>query len=86
MHLIRIGGCALNQTPLDWDGNRDRILAAVEDARRSQFVSITGASKVWRKPTGCERRAVTYTLRRRASLPVTITWPASSSSIGSGGP
>ena len=22
MHLIRLGGSALNQTPLDWDGNR----------------------------------------------------------------
>jgi NAD+ synthase (glutamine-hydrolysing) len=33
MHLIRLGGTALNQTPLDWDGNRDRIRAAVETAR-----------------------------------------------------
>ena len=22
MHLIRLGGISLNQTPLDWDGNR----------------------------------------------------------------
>ena len=34
MHLIRIGGTALNQTPLDWDGNRDRIVAAIDAARR----------------------------------------------------
>jgi NAD+ synthase (glutamine-hydrolysing) len=34
MHLIRVGGIALNQTPLDWDGNRDRILAAIAEARR----------------------------------------------------
>ena len=33
MHLIRLGGSALNQTPLDWDGNRDRILAAIAAAR-----------------------------------------------------
>jgi NAD+ synthase (glutamine-hydrolysing) len=33
MHLIRVAGCALNQTPLDWDGNRDRIVAAVAAAR-----------------------------------------------------
>jgi len=33
MHLIRVAGCALNQTPLDWDGNRDRILAAIAAAR-----------------------------------------------------
>ena len=33
MHLIRVAGCALNQTPLDWDGNRNRILAAIAAAR-----------------------------------------------------
>jgi NAD+ synthase (glutamine-hydrolysing) len=33
MHLIRLGGSALNQTPLDWDGNRDRIVAAIAAAR-----------------------------------------------------
>ncbi|NCY02787.1 MAG: hypothetical protein EBX36_07715, partial [Planctomycetia bacterium] len=33
MHLIRVGGTALNQTPLDWDGNRDRIVAAIAAAR-----------------------------------------------------
>ena len=35
MQLIRIGGIALNQTPLDWDGNRDRIRAGLEAARRA---------------------------------------------------
>ncbi|MFM8892463.1 MAG: nitrilase-related carbon-nitrogen hydrolase, partial [Planctomycetia bacterium] len=34
MHLIRVGGAALNQTPLDWDGNRDRIIAALDAAKR----------------------------------------------------
>jgi NAD+ synthase (glutamine-hydrolysing) len=33
MHLIRVAGCALNQTPLDWDGNRDRIVTAIASAR-----------------------------------------------------
>jgi NAD+ synthase (glutamine-hydrolysing) len=37
MHLIRIGGIALNQTPLDWNGNRDRILAAITIAREQQI-------------------------------------------------
>lgn len=32
MHLIRVGGAALNQTPLDWNGNRDRIVDAVRAA------------------------------------------------------
>lgn len=30
---IRVAAAALNQTPLDWDGNRTRSLAAIEDAR-----------------------------------------------------
>ena len=29
---VRIGAASLNQLPLDWKGNRDRILAAVEEA------------------------------------------------------
>jgi NAD+ synthase (glutamine-hydrolysing) len=33
MNVIRVAGAALNQTPLDWDGNRDRILAAIAAAR-----------------------------------------------------
>jgi NAD+ synthase (glutamine-hydrolysing) len=33
MNLIRVAGCAVNQTPLDWDGNRDRIVAAIAAAR-----------------------------------------------------
>ena len=35
MQLIRIGGIALNQIPLDWDGNRDRILQGLEAARQA---------------------------------------------------
>jgi len=35
MHLIRLGGSALNQTPLDWDGNRGRIVAAIAAAREA---------------------------------------------------
>ncbi|MDA1040738.1 MAG: NAD+ synthetase, partial [Planctomycetota bacterium] len=37
MHLIRVGGTALNQTPLDWNGNRDRILAAIALAREQEI-------------------------------------------------
>ena len=32
-NVIRVAGAALNQTPLDWDGNRDRIVAAIAAAR-----------------------------------------------------
>ncbi|MEI6239721.1 MAG: NAD(+) synthase [Planctomycetia bacterium] len=53
MHLIRIGGTALNQTPLDWDGNRDRIVAAIEAARRAG-VSILCLPELCITGYGCE--------------------------------
>jgi NAD+ synthase (glutamine-hydrolysing) len=53
MHLIRLGGCALNQTPLDWDGNRDRILAAIA-AARAAGVSILCLPELCVSGYGCE--------------------------------
>ena len=53
MHLIRIGGTALNQTPLDWDGNRDRIVAAIDVARRAG-VSILCLPELCITGYGCE--------------------------------
>ncbi|MEE9405499.1 MAG: NAD(+) synthase [Algisphaera sp.] len=35
MNPLPLAAAALNQTPLDWDGNRDRILAAIAQARAS---------------------------------------------------
>ena len=53
MHLIRIGGTALNQTPLDWDDNRDRIVAAIEAGRRAG-VSILCLPELCITGYGCE--------------------------------
>lgn len=39
MNRIRLAVASLNQTPLDWDGNRDRILAAI-DATRAANASL----------------------------------------------
>jgi NAD+ synthase (glutamine-hydrolysing) len=33
MRLIKVSAAVLNQTPLDWEGNKARILAAIEAAR-----------------------------------------------------
>ena len=33
MNRLAVAAAALNQTPLDWDGNRDRVLAAIDRAR-----------------------------------------------------
>jgi NAD+ synthase (glutamine-hydrolysing) len=35
MKPVRLAAAVLNQTPLDWRGNRERILAALEEARRA---------------------------------------------------
>jgi NAD+ synthase (glutamine-hydrolysing) len=53
MHLIRVGGTALNQTPLDWDGNRDRILTAIAAARR-QRVAVLCLPELCITGYGCE--------------------------------
>jgi NAD+ synthase (glutamine-hydrolysing) len=33
---VRIAGASLNQTPLDWDGNTSRVLAAIKTAREEK--------------------------------------------------
>jgi NAD+ synthase (glutamine-hydrolysing) len=53
MHLIRLGGSALNQTPLDWDGNRDRIVAAIT-AARAAGVSVLCLPELCVTGYGCE--------------------------------
>ncbi len=53
MHLIRVGGAALNQTPLDWDGNRDRIIAAIR-AARDAGVSVLCLPELCITGYGCE--------------------------------
>ena len=53
MHLIRVAGCALNQTPLDWDGNRDRIVAAIAAAREAN-ASILCLPELCITGYGCE--------------------------------
>ena len=36
MRPLRVGCAALNQTPLDWDGNSQRIRAAIAYARERE--------------------------------------------------
>ena len=56
MKLLRVAAATLNQTPLDWDGNRTRIIAAIEaalSARRRGDAGNSGARPVF--PTGTRR-------------------------------
>jgi NAD+ synthase (glutamine-hydrolysing) len=36
MSSIKIAGAAVNQTPLDWKGNLERIIGAINEARSQQ--------------------------------------------------
>lgn len=53
MKNVTVAAAALNQTPLDWDGNRDRILAAIAEARR-QGVNILCLPELCITGYGCE--------------------------------
>ena len=53
MQLIRLGAAALNQTPLDWDGNVARITLACEEARRRQ-IAILCCPELCITGYGCE--------------------------------
>jgi len=53
MHLIRVGGIALNQTPLDWNGNRDRIRAAIA-AARDRGIGVLCLPELCVSGYGCE--------------------------------
>lgn len=53
MQRIRLGAAALNQIPLDWDGNRNRIAAACVEARR-QEIAILCCPELSISGYGCE--------------------------------
>lgn len=53
MKRIKLGAGVLNQTPLDWDGNRDRIIQAIT-ASREQRVSVLCLPELCISGYGCE--------------------------------
>ncbi|HEX3658103.1 MAG TPA: NAD(+) synthase [Pirellulales bacterium] len=53
MKLLKVAAAVLNQTPLDWDGNQARILAAIRAAREQQ-VSILCLPELCISGYGCE--------------------------------
>ncbi len=53
MTRIRVGAAVLNQTPLDWSGNRENILAAIEAARAAE-VKILCLPELCISGYGCE--------------------------------
>jgi NAD+ synthase (glutamine-hydrolysing) len=53
MRLIRVAAAVLNQTPLDWPGNKARILAAIADARAAR-ASVLCLPELCVTGYGCE--------------------------------
>ena len=53
MNLLRVAAAALNQTPLDWDGNADNICRAIEIARERE-VQILCLPELCITGYGCE--------------------------------
>jgi NAD+ synthase (glutamine-hydrolysing) len=53
MQLIRVAAAVLNQTPLDWRGNRTNVLGAIAEARR-QGASVLCLPELCLSGYGCE--------------------------------
>lgn len=70
MHRLRLAAAALNQTPMDWAGNRDRILAAIEDARAAD-ASVLCLPELCISGYGCEDQFFSTGVQR-ASLDMLV--------------
>jgi len=53
MKLLRVAAATLNQTPLDWDGNRANISAAIDEAR-AEGASVLCLPELCISGYGCE--------------------------------
>ena len=53
LDTLRVGGAALNQTPLDWNGNRENIIQALRQAREAE-VQVLCLPELCLTGYGCE--------------------------------
>ena len=53
MQLVKVGAAVLNQTPMDWAGNKARILKAI-DAARAEGVTVLCLPELSITGYGCE--------------------------------
>ena len=65
MQRLRLAAAALNQTPMAWDGNRDRILAAIEAARQTE-AAVLCLPELCITGYGCEDQFFSIGLQRTA--------------------
>ena len=75
MKLIKVGAAALNQTPLDWDGNKANILGAIGEARTAG-VSVLCLPELCICGYGCEDAFHSPGLRRTARAVLAEILPA----------
>lgn len=76
MHLVRVGVAALNQTPLDWRGNQERLIKVLQLAQKEevQFLGLPemalcgyGCEDAFFSPSTCEKALASL----KALLPYT---------------
>ncbi|MCO6044548.1 NAD(+) synthase [Aeoliella sp. ICT_H6.2] len=65
MHNIRIAAASVNQTPLDWSGNRERLLSAINEARAAG-AQILNLPELAITGYGCEDMFFSVGVQRRA--------------------
>lgn len=65
MKLVKVAAATLNQTPLDWDGNRANILAAIAEAR-AEGVAILCLPELCLTGYGCEDAFLSPAVRQMA--------------------
>ena len=65
MQLIKVAAVALNQTPLDWQGNTENILAAIASARAAS-ASIVCLPELCITGYGCEDAFLSADVQQRA--------------------
>lgn len=53
MELVKVGAAALNQTPLDWQGNKNNILKAIDEAK-NQEIQVLCLPELCITGYGCE--------------------------------
>src|SRR5512145_641330 len=74
MKTLRVAAAALNQTPLDWDANRDHIRAVLR-AARERGVSILCLPELALTGYGCEDAFLSPAVRAMAERVLTELLP-----------
>ena len=65
MNLVKVAAGVLNQTPIDWDQNRDNILAAIKTAK-AENVSVLCLPELCITGYGCEDAFHSFGIQRTA--------------------